>query len=87
MRKTKWESPKLIALGTDDPAAGICQMGSANPTGTCKDGVQASGAACSEGGAAQGSCNAGDQANAACKGGQVAEPAQCKGGGNTGVWG
>jgi hypothetical protein len=80
-KKTKWESPKLITLGTNDPAAGICQVGSANPTGKCSEGIDASGGGCRLGELANAPCQTGNlAAHGACKDGGAPQPSRCSAG-------
>jgi hypothetical protein len=80
-KKTKWESPKLITLGAENPTAGICEVGSINPTGKCTEGIDASGGGCREGALANAPCQTGTNAvHGACKDGGAAQPAACSNG-------
>ena len=57
-KKPKYEKPKLIPFNLEH-ALGLCNVGSANPSGPCRSGSQAPGGGCRDGGVPGRRCRAG----------------------------
>jgi len=57
-KKPKYEKPKLIRFNLEY-GMGLCNAGSANPSGQCRSGSQAPGGQCRDGSAPGGRCRAG----------------------------